>query len=90
MKNVPGTEINDARERYASISRRLGERGRESSEKALWVGLRPDGPSDPQGLQVGYKLKYGKLPELGEDVMPDAEAEAADEVSSAGESSDSD
>ena len=50
------------------------------------LGCDPTAPA----ILKGYKRKYGKLPELGEDVMPDAEAEAADEVSSAGESSDSD
>ena len=66
--------------------------GRLLEAKALWLGCdpTPDGPSAQQSSIKGYKRKYGKLPELGEDFMPDAEAEAADEVSSAGESSDSD
>ena len=36
-------------------------------------------PSAPAILK-GYKAKYGKLPELGEDVVPDADVEAEAEA----------
>ena len=53
-------------------------------------------PSAPAILK-GYKAKYGKLPELGEDVVPDADGEAeaeaqadagSDDASSSAEDSD--
>ena len=49
---------------------------------------------DPSASDIlkGYKKKYGKLPELGEDVVPDAEAEpeAEDAADADSESSDAD
>ena len=36
-------------------------------------------PSAPAILK-GYKAKYGKLPDLGEDVVPDADVEAEAEA----------